>query len=221
MRAAAGLALQAALTSARMPGLALGQAPQRPGRAPFCLFSKHLPELDWSDVGPCSQGRRVRRRRSDRQTGRPRAAGASRRRSASCDRRHPGARRDGPDDHDRPDLGDIARSRGRCSRPRRRSGVGYFKTGYWRYTHVTGRARAGRRSRRRARGAGRAGARLRDRDGIPQPRGLHRRRVVGHRAGDRPARSAVGRLLLRPAARRGRGRRRARGRPRCIWSRRG
>ena len=58
---------------------------------------------------PRGQGRRIRGRRPDRAAGWPRPARARRGRSAAGDRRHHRAGRQGPDDHDRPDLGQRAR----------------------------------------------------------------------------------------------------------------
>src|SRR5512134_2749252 len=41
---------QAALVTAAAPGLRVAAAQAQSARV-FCLFSKHLPELNWSDLG--------------------------------------------------------------------------------------------------------------------------------------------------------------------------
>ena len=153
--------------------------------------------------------------------GRPRAARARGRRSPARDRGPHGAGRQGPDDHDRPHLGERARSRGRCCRPPRSSGVRYFKTGYWRYSSspdVRAQvAEAGKALEGLAALARECGIEM----GFHNHAGLHRRRALGHRAVHRSARCPMGRLLLRSPARRRRRRRRERGRRRRTSSRRG
>ena len=189
---------QAALLAAVTRDVRLAAQPQRV----FCLFSKHLPELNWSDLGRAVKdsgfegvdltvrpgGHVLPERAADDL---PRAIEALTAQGLKV-----------------PMITtDLTSASVPVARPllqaAARSGVTFFKAGYWRYSSSPDVRAQLTETGKALEGLAALASECGIETGIPQSPGLHRRRAVGHRADHGSPRSAVGRLLLRSAARGG------------------
>jgi len=87
-------------------GVAAALAVRSQNNAPtLCMFSKHLAELNYDDLGKTVQRSRIRWRRSNSASERPRATSACGRRPAARRGCTPEAWPSGPDDHDGASFG--------------------------------------------------------------------------------------------------------------------